>query len=344
MHQSQPRAAGVDASPDTLTRLSRGMDEIARPRISAVVLNHRTPDDTVLAVRSLLASNRRADEIVVVDNDVVESVRDVTARFGSDVTYVHTGANRGFSGGVNVGIRAALDRGADSVLLVNSDVVVSPDCLERLERALQDAPSAGIVGPLVASQSVPDQIASLGISYNKRTGRMCQLGVGDRIPLSVAVAPAHLQKSRPVDAVSACLVLIRREVFAAVGLFDEDYFFSFEDIDFCQRARQAGFSSIVAERAIAFHEGGRSLGSASPRRFYFAARNHLLLASRAAPRSSWAARVARSTFIVGLNLAHAAISDGGSLPERISAVARGTRDYLAQRYGVDQIEAPAVPR
>jgi GT2 family glycosyltransferase len=173
---------------------------------------------------------------------------------------------------------------------------------------------------------------------------MRQLGVGDRIPASSAVGPVHPKKLRPVDAVSACLVLIRRDVFAAVGLFDEDYFFSFEDIDFCQRARQAGFSSIVSERAIAYHEGGRSLGAASPRRFYFAARNHLLLASRAAPRASWAARLARSTLIVGLNLAHAATSDGGSLPERLSAVGRGTRDYLAGRYGADQIEAPAVPR
>jgi hypothetical protein len=195
----------------------------------------------------------------------------------------------------------------------------------------------------VASGSAPDRIASLGISYNRRTGRMRQLGVGDRIPSSLALVPP-LQELRPVDAVSACLVLIRREVFAAVGLLDEDYFFSFEDIDFCQRAREAGFSSIVAEHAIAFHEGGRSLGAASPRRFYFAARNHLLLSSRAAPRASWAGRVARSAFIVALNLAHAATSDGGSLPQRISAVARGTRDYLAGRYGADQIEAPAVPR
>jgi GT2 family glycosyltransferase/glycosyltransferase involved in cell wall biosynthesis len=310
---------------------------VGRQRISAVVLNYRTPDDTALAVQSLLASSRCVDEIVVVDNDVVESARDVTARFGSRVTYLHTGANRGFSGGVNVGVRAALDRGADCVLLVNSDVVVAPDCLERLEQALDDAPSAGIVGPLIASRTAPDQIASLGISYNEHTGRVRQLGVGNRVP-------AHPRESRPVDAVSACLVLIRRDVFAAVGLFDENYFFSFEDIDFCRRARQAGFSSIVVERAVAFHEGGRSLGAASPRRFYFATRNHLLLASRAAPRASWAARVARSAFIVSLNLAYAAISDGGSLPERLSAVGRGTRDYLAGRYGADQIEAPAVPR
>jgi GT2 family glycosyltransferase len=308
-----------------------------RPRISAVIVNYRTPDDTVLAVQSLLASSRRVDEIVVVDNDVVESARDVAARFGSGITYLHTGSNRGFSGGVNVGIRAALDRGADCVLLVNSDAVLSCDCLERLERAFDDAPTAGIIGPLVASRAAPDRIASLGISYNQHTGRMRQLGAGNRIP-------AQPQDMRTVDAVSACVALIRRDVFDAVGLFDQDYFFSFEDIDFCRRARQAGFSSMVVERAIAFHEGGRSLGAASPRRFYFAARNHLLLASRATPRASWPARLARSAFIVSLNLAHAAISHGGSLPERLNAVGRGTRDYLAGRYGADRIEAPAVPR
>ena len=306
-------------------------------RISAVILNYRTPGDTLQAVRSLLASSRRPDEILVVDNDVVESAREAMAPFGADVTYVHTGRNLGFSGGVNVGIRAALERGADSVLLVNSDSVVSSDCVGRLEQALRDDWSAGIAGPLVASQSAPDRVASLGISYNKSTGRMRQLGVGNPVP-------QHPADSRSVDAVSACLMLIRRDVFSAIGLFDEDYFFSFEDIDFCLRAKRAGFSTIVAERAVARHEGGRSLGATSPRRFYFAARNHLRLARQTAKGAVWPARFVRSGIIVALNVAHAAISDGGSLPERISAVARGTRDYLAGRSGADRTEAPPARR
>jgi N-acetylglucosaminyl-diphospho-decaprenol L-rhamnosyltransferase len=136
-----------------------------------------------------------------------------------------------------------------------------------------------------------------------------------------------------VDAVSGCLMLVRREVFGAIGLFDEDYFFTFEDLDFCLRARRAGFATFLAGTAVAYHEGGRSLGASSPRRFYFAARNHLLLAHRAGPAAGGVARLWRSTSIVLLNLAHAIVSPGGSLAERLAAFARGTRDYTAGRFG-----------
>lgn len=297
-----------------------------RRRIAAVVLNHRTPDQTLLAVRSLLASRRPLDDITVVDNDAVESVRGVVAGFDPEVTYLHTRKNLGFSGGVNVGIRAALERGAEAVLLVNSDLVVPPDCVGELERALQAAPSAGIVGPVVAARSAPSLVASLGISYNVWTGRMRHGGVGDAIGKG---GPA----GAPVDAVSGCLVLIRREVFDAIGLFDEDYFFTFEDIDFCLRARRAGFDSLVAGRATAYHEGGGTLRTASPTRIYFAARNHLMLASRATPTTSRLRHAGRAVIIVGLNLAHAVIADIGPLPQRLAALVRGTRDYVAGRYG-----------
>ncbi len=128
-------------------------------------------------------------------------------------------------------------------------------------------------------------------------------------------------------------MLVRREVFEAVGLLDEDYFFGFEDLDFCLKARRAGFATILADRATIYHEGSQSLGPLSVRRFYFAARNHLLLARRADPSAGRFVSVFRGCSIVLLNLAHAVVSRGGSLPARVAAVTRGTRDYLAGRFG-----------
>jgi len=130
-------------------------------------------------------------------------------------------------------------------------------------------------------------------------------------------------------------MLVRREVFEAAGLLDEDYFFGFEDLDFCLRARAAGFTTILAGRAEVYHEGGQSIGATSPRRLYFAARNHLRLASRVGPRANRIAAAARSAVIVTLNLAHAVRSRGGSLTSRLAAVVRGTRDYMANRFGPD---------
>ena len=83
-----------------------------------------------------------------------------------------------------------------------------------------------------------------------------------------------------MDGVSGCLMLVRREVFTAIGLLDEDYFFGFEDLDFCLRARASGFATILARNSAVLHEGGKSMGAESPRRLYFGARNQLLLARR----------------------------------------------------------------
>jgi GT2 family glycosyltransferase/glycosyltransferase involved in cell wall biosynthesis len=300
----------------------------AGTRIAATVLNYRTPDETLLAVKSLLASKRPLDDIIVVNNDSIDDTRDALKDVWSKITYIHTGSNLGFSGGTNAGIREALARGADRVLLVNSDVIVPPDAVEQLDRCLDTTPDAGIAGPVVLARSEPDRIASLGMSYAPSTGRMRHRGYG-------APSRPDQPEARLVDGVSGCLMLVTRDVFDAVGIFDEEYFFSFEDLDFCLKARRAGFATVLAGRATVYHEGGQSLGATSPRRFYFAARNHLLLARRAEPAAGRFRSWSRTCSIVMLNLAHAVVSRGGSLPARLGAAASGTRDYLAGRFGAE---------
>jgi len=292
----------------------------AQPRVAAIVLNYRTPDETLLAVKSLLASRRPIDDVIVVDNDATENARGRLSSTDPHISYLLSGRNLGFSGGVNLGIRQALARGADRVLLVNSDVIVPPDCVGRLERCL-NTHRAGITGPVVLARSEPGRIASLGMSYAARIGRMRHRGVGMKLGDSEQMA------SRRVDAVSGCLMLIRREVFDAIGLFDEDFFFSFEDLDFCLRAGRAGFATVLDGSAVAYHEGGLSIGPETPLRLYFAARNHLLLSSRLK-----GSRL-RAPFIVALNVAHAIRARGASMPARLCAVASGVRDHFGNRLG-----------
>ena len=103
-----------------------------------------------------------------------------------DVTIVETGRNLGFPAGCNVGIRMALDGGADRVLLVNSDAVLAPDALAELLAASRADPVAGIVGPALLSRAEPDRLESAGISYSISTGRMRHRDAEDtsaRLPL-----------------------------------------------------------------------------------------------------------------------------------------------------------------
>jgi GT2 family glycosyltransferase/glycosyltransferase involved in cell wall biosynthesis len=304
-------------------------------KTAAIVLNYGPPDDAILAVRSLQSSSVPLD-IFVVDNGSKAEHLGALHVLGDDVTVIQTGQNLGFSGGMNVGIREALAGGASQVFLVNSDMIVPAGCVDRLRDAL-DVSGAGIAGPVVLSRSVPDRVATLGISYRPSTGRMRHRSFGARMP--AMNPPASIN---PVDAISGCAMLIRREVFDAIGLLDEAYFFSFEDLDFCFRARRAGFETVLAGDATAYHAGGRSIG-ADPRRLYYAARNHLRFAARndfggrpgsdAELQGSDAGLTPKSLLIVALNLAHALRARGGTLPGRVAAVARGTRDHLAGRYG-----------
>lgn len=299
-----------------------------RPARAAVILNFRTPGETTLAVRSVLASRVDPGDVIVADNAATGECAAVLASLAPRVRVLELSSNRGFSGGINAGLRSALARGAARVLIMNSDAVVAPDCLAKLDAALDAEPSAGIAAPVVLARSAPDEVATLGMRYDPRTGRMRHLGVGARLD---ALEP--LPAIQVADAVSGCVMLVRREVFDAVGLFDEAYFFSFEDLEFCLRARRAGFRSIVVGQARAWHEGGRTIGADSPRRLYFAARNHLRAARQISPDVGGLAAAGRTAAVVGFNLAHALRARGASAPVRLFAVLRGTFDYARGRFG-----------
>jgi GT2 family glycosyltransferase len=268
--------------------------------------------------------------IFVIDNDQSDHCRHALAPVWPHVEYIQTTSNLGYSGGMNRGIRSALDRGASGVLIANSDTVIPPGCVGELCDVLDSVPDAGIAGPMVVARDRPDRIASLGLSYQTTTGRMRHLFF-DRPRATVPVSRAQV-----VDAVSGCLMLVQRRVFERAGLFEEAYFFGFEELDLCLKARQPGLRTVLAGHALVYHKGGGSLDSRSPRRHYFAARNHLLLASRVSPSSGRAARVARSASIILLNLAYAIRCGPRLLPARLGAVARGVRDYRLGRYGPDR--------
>jgi GT2 family glycosyltransferase/glycosyltransferase involved in cell wall biosynthesis len=294
------------------------------PELSALVLNYRTPDQTALTVRSLQTSMLRPGETLVVDNHSGDGSVDPLRRALDDVCVIEAGANLGFSGGCNVGIRAAIEKGARFVLLVNSDAILAPDTIGHLLAAMERNPQLGIVAPVVLSREEPDHVSTAGISFSVRTGRMRHRAAGRRLA-AIGSNPVHV-----VDAVSGCVMLIRREVFDRIGLLDEAYFFSFEDVDFCLRARDAGFTTACVQDARAYHEGGRTIGRRSPRRVYFGTRNHLRLAART---GRTATRPMRFALVAAFNAAYVLVSPESPLIGGSAAFVRGVWHHLIGRYG-----------
>jgi len=293
--------------------------------VTAVVLHYHTPEETVLAVRALRASDAPLTRVIVVDNDETPALLDLGS-IGLPVEHIRTGRNLGFPAGMNVGIRAALADGASAVLLVNSDVIVPADMTGALRLALDTRGEKGIAGPVVLARHDPGTIASMGIRFDRRSGRMRNLAVGE--PFDEATHSGW----RRADAVNGAVMLVDRAVFDAIGLLDEEYFFSFEEIDFCLRAVDAGFAVGVTGDAVAYHLGGGTLEPGSAQRFYFGARNHLRLASRVGVQSG-VARLARTCTVVALSAAHALTAPGGHRLTRLAAVARGVGDYSRGVFG-----------
>lgn len=289
-------------------------------RIAAVVLHYGEPDETLLAVQMLRQSDCPIAPLVVVDNGPQSGAcRRALESAGVTATVLEPGRNLGFSGGCNLGIRHALADGAAGVLLVNNDLVLAPDAIAKLRAAMREQPAAGIAAPVVRCRTFPDRVTSAGLDFDRETGRM---RVRERMPRDAWTA---------VPAVSGCAMLIDRRVFDRIGLLPEEYFFSFEDLAFCEAARAAGFEVGVVRDAAAYHAGSASIGR-SPIKLYYGARNHLRFAG-GVPARSRLHRWRRQCLVAGWNVAHALRSPDGRWWDRLRAVARGILDHTRGRYG-----------
>lgn len=298
------------------------------PRVVAVIVSHHGVMDTVLAARSLLAQQQPLDRLLVVDSGShLEEQSQLARLLPSSCELDVCGANLGFAAAANRGARAAIEGGAEWLFFFNPDALLAADSLKLLLEVLKDDPGAGLAAPLVLDRSRPRLVATAGISVGELTGRMRHPEAGrQRSELA-----ARLVEVRKVDAVAGCALLIRAEVFAAVGAFDESTFFGFEDIELCLRAKNLGWQTLLVPEARCWHEGRASIGKASPDLVYYASRNHLRALDIGAPLR-WPLSWFRRAAIVSFNLAHALLGEFARGPA-LRAWAAGTVDGLTGRFG-----------
>jgi GT2 family glycosyltransferase len=212
-------------------------------------------------------------EIIVVDNastdGSAEFVRDYAAsRAGStgagsatSIRLVETGANLGFAAGNNVGAHAA--RGTLLVFL-NNDTVAAPEWLARLYAAHGEHPQFALVTSRLVFLDDPSIVDSAGDGY-LRAGGAFKHGYGG--------PAADVLTSREVFGACGGAFLIRRDVYAALGGFDERFFMVYEDVDLSYRARLLGHRCWYAADAVVRHAGSGTLGAASPAAVFYGQRN-----------------------------------------------------------------------
>jgi hypothetical protein len=296
-----------------------------QPRVAVVVLSYNGRDLTLACIESVRAGDWPETEIVVVDNHSEDDSVAAIRREAPEVTLIENNANLGFPGGCNVGIRHALERGCDYLLLLNNDATVAPDCIRRLVEAAEEEGAARILCPLVYYANHPDRIWYAGSEWNPaRIYNVGYHGQGER-------DVGQFDGVRLTGAATGAAVLIAREVFEKIGLLDGALFLKAEDVEFSARATAAGFGISVVSDAKAWHHVSVASGDEfSPLVAYYCLRNGLHI-SREYQRFGLARRAAYEAGFVGVFLAHARRSDRKL--ESVRAVLRGWRDYHLGRLG-----------
>lgn len=253
---------------------------MSQPLIITLVLNYNRRQDTLECLASLEQNTYKNHKIIVLDNSSTDgSVEAIKAAFPAVEVMVLT-ENGGYAGNNNVGIKVAMDQGADWVFVLNEDTILATDCLARLIEVGESDPSIGIVGPMVYHHDEPNVIQSAG---GKIGPYWESLHLAQNEPDQGQFNQPHL-----VDWISGCGIMVRRAVIDQVGMIDERYFYYWEETEWCLRAGRAGWRIMHVPQAKMWHKGVQRDYRPKPAVTYYGTRNRLLtLAKHHAPLLVW---------------------------------------------------------
>ncbi|MDZ7771562.1 MAG: glycosyltransferase family 2 protein [Balneolaceae bacterium] len=250
-----------------------------RPEIHIILVNWNGWRDTLECIASLEELDYPNARIVVVDNGSTnDSVRQLRSRC-RDHTLLESGRNLGFAGGTNLGIRHAMEEGADYLWILNNDTVVESQALDRLLERMQGEPRIGICGSRLIYLDQPEVLQALGGgTYNRWLGITRYVGEGG--PARMEVEPADIE--RQLDYISGASMLVSRRFIEEVGPMNEEYFLYYEELDWMERAG-GRFELGFAPHSVVYHKEGASIKAntlqrnrKSKRADYYQLRNRLL--------------------------------------------------------------------
>ena len=276
MHVPAEPSRGRQA-PDESSRAD--LPGLSGPAWQAVVLSWNGREDTLRCLESLTRIARADLGIVCVDNGSSDGSQQAVRERFPGVLLIEAGANLGYAGGNNLGLRHALASGARWVMLVNNDAFVADDVVEGFERAASQRPRAGILAGKVYFADRPDTIWFAGQRVSELlgySGRPRGYGRAD--------GPRY-GRVRPTGRAVGALMAVSRETVQAVGLLDEELFAYVEDVDWALRARSAGYEVVFAPQARAWHAVSASTGgeARSTHTLYYGVRNTIAVLERRRP-------------------------------------------------------------
>ena len=235
------------------------------PRVSVVIPNLNGAHLLPMALDTLRQQTFTDFEAIVVDNGSADCSLKLLKEKYPEVRIVPLDKNYGFAYPVNRGIEASK---GEFVCLLNNDIELDPRWMEELLTALEKNPGAGSAGPKLMRYHERERINVLGIRVN-RDGHVEIVGAGEH-------DNGQYNEERLVFGVNAGASMYRKAMFDDIGLFDEVFFASFEDVDLAFRAQLAGYKALYVPRAVGYHMVGATIKKKRYRPTYLNNRNSTL--------------------------------------------------------------------
>lgn len=265
---------------------------VNKPKVSIVILTWNQCDMTTTQLKDVASLDTTGldTEMIVVDNGSTDDTIKILSDYSlpnMSYKFIETGANLGFAGGNNIGIKDAFDRGADYVISMNNDLILSKDILIKLVELAESDKTIGLIAPKM--------YFAKGFEFHKDRYKQNELGkviwyAGGIIDRNNVYTPhrgvdevdhGQYDKTIDTDVVNGACFLISKELVKKIGLIDETFFLYWEDADYSEKARRAGFRVVYAPQTHLWHMVSKSTGnSGSPSNDYFLIRNRMIFGLR----------------------------------------------------------------
>src|SRR3990172_8028667 len=239
------------------------------PIVYIVILNWNRLDDTLECIESISTLYYPNFKIIVVDNGSKENSPDIINEKYKDVILIKNKENLGFAEGNNVGIRYALSKDAKYIWLLNNDTVVDQNALTAMIEIGESIPECGIMGSKIYYYDKPELIWFAGATINWKKAISNHIGQNQKDSPQYDIL-------HEMERVTGCSMLVKKEVCERIGLMDDSLFLYAEELDWCVRARKAGYKILYVPSSIIYHKVSISTGKDFDIVFnYFNTRNFL---------------------------------------------------------------------
>lgn len=222
-------------------------------KIYIILLNYNSADDTIECIESIRENETKLNyEIVVVDNKSQDNSIQKLEKI-NNIKLIKSDENNGFASGNNIGIKYAIENGAQYILLLNNDTIIEKNAISILEEQLNNHNELGIIGSRIMYYDNKELINYCGgeIDWLKATS------IHNNYKQKFN---NNMEKFFYTNFITGCCMLIKKEVFEKVGYLPEEYFMYYEDVDFCVRVKEAGYKLGIDTSSVIYHKVSASSG------------------------------------------------------------------------------------